>query len=24
VVRLHDEIKRVFDPRGILNPDSAY
>jgi len=24
VVRLHDEIKRVFDPRGILNPGSAY
>lgn len=24
VVRLHDDIKRVFDPRGILNPDSAY
>lgn len=24
VVRLHDEIKRVFDPLGILNPGSAY
>ncbi|MGC0369702.1 FAD-binding oxidoreductase [Microbacterium sp. SLBN-111] len=24
VVRLHDEIKRVFDPLGILNPGSGY
>lgn len=24
IVRLHDEIKRVFDPLGILNPGSAY
>ena len=23
-VRLHDEIKRVFDPLGILNPGSGY
>lgn len=23
-VRLHDEIRRVFDPRGILNPGSGY
>ncbi|MFX4404353.1 FAD-linked oxidase C-terminal domain-containing protein, partial [Acinetobacter baumannii] len=24
VVRLHDEITRVFDPLGILNPGSGY
>ncbi|MFJ6652145.1 FAD-binding oxidoreductase [Microbacterium sp. NPDC091313] len=24
VVRLHDEVKRVFDPQGILNPGSGY